>query len=73
MFCEPNLKNRDNIEAIKKSVSLPGTYRGKAAGLVGRVRTGRASLTQPSVKGQKFVPGRPVDIAFRLEFKSLRR
>jgi hypothetical protein len=27
MFCEPNLKNRDNIEAIKKSVGLPGTYR----------------------------------------------
>jgi hypothetical protein len=51
MFWEPNLKNRDMNEAIKKSVSLPGTYRAQAAGLIERVRMGRASLTQHSMKG----------------------
>src|SRR5437868_507981 len=55
MFCDPNLKNRDNIEAIKKSVGLPGTYlatRGSADRLVSREG---GCLTQASTKRQNFV------------------
>jgi hypothetical protein len=53
MFCEPNLKNRDNIEAIKKSVSLPDTCHAEAAAFVEPVRTGRGCLPQEPAKGQK--------------------
>jgi hypothetical protein len=73
MFCEPNLKNRDNIEAIKKSVSLPDTYRAETVALVGPVRTGRGCLPQESVKGQKFVLMERRVIRSCLEFMALRR
>jgi hypothetical protein len=73
MFCEPNLKNRDNIEAIKKSVNLPDTYRAAAAALGGRVRMGRACLPQDLAKGQKFVLKQRDSGRFRLEFAPLHR
>ena len=73
MFCEPNLKNRDMNEDIKKSKACPELAWPETVSALPAVAHERRSLAQAAAKRQKFVSKSRANVTPGLEFKSVRR
>jgi hypothetical protein len=74
MLGDPNLKNRDIIEAIEKSINLTGTYRALAAAIHRLVCVEGGSLPEAPGKRQAIVAKKRCMIRpIRLATESLRR